>query len=176
MFPDEFSHISVANALPTSWRLETLSISHCRPGVDPAAAANATDQRSRVRRRFQNDDDTQHHSYRYPSEALGSISSPDDLRAGSSRDPTQPHGQGVNEKEGATGEDEDLWQPATGTIFPWSDGSRVCPELRYSKVEFVAILSTLLQRHHVEPRRQAWNVKEAARQRTLAFWAIVSFP
>ncbi|KAI4106119.1 MAG: hypothetical protein LQ339_003116 [Xanthoria mediterranea] len=95
------------------------------------------------------------------------IPSPGNLRAGSSRDPTEPHGQGVNEKEGATGEDEDSWQPAAGTIFPWSDGSRVCPEMRYSEVEFVAILSTLLQQHHVEPRRQAGDGKEAARQRTL---------
>lgn len=39
--------------------------------------------------------------------------------------------------------------------------------MRYSKVEFVAILSTLLKQHHVEPRRQAGDGKEAARQRTL---------
>lgn len=52
---------------------ETLSISHCRPEVDPAAAANATDQRSQVRRPSQNDGYTQHASYPYPSEALGSI-------------------------------------------------------------------------------------------------------
>ncbi|KAL8940112.1 MAG: hypothetical protein Q9216_002993 [Gyalolechia sp. 2 TL-2023] len=63
--------------------------------------------------------------------------------------------------------DEDVHQPAPGTFFPWSDGSRVCPGMRYSKVEFVAILSTLLRQHRVAPRRLKNESEEDARRRVL---------
>lgn len=82
----------------------------------------------------------------------------------SSHNSTQTLGLRGDEKHR---EDEE-WQPEAGTFFPWSDGSKVCPGMRFSKVEFVAVLSTLLRHHHVEPRSHAGENKEDARRRTLS--------
>ncbi|KAL9588475.1 MAG: hypothetical protein Q9203_002715 [Teloschistes exilis] len=64
-------------------------------------------------------------------------------------------------------EKETLREPEPGTFFPWSSGSRVCPGMRYSKVEFVAVLSTLLRQHRVEPASLGGESKEAAQRRVL---------
>lgn len=70
-------------------------------------------------------------------------------------------------KSSGSVEDEVVGWPQPGTFFPWSDGLRVCPGKRYSQVEFVAVLSTLLRRHRVEPVRMAGESKEGARHRVL---------
>ncbi|KAL8730187.1 MAG: hypothetical protein Q9166_004270 [cf. Caloplaca sp. 2 TL-2023] len=72
-------------------------------------------------------------------------------------------------------EGEELRWPEPGTFFPWSDGSRVCPGMRQSKVEFVAVLSTLLRQHHVAPSRLTGEGKEEARRRALSVLADCRF-
>ena len=64
-------------------------------------------------------------------------------------------------------DDETLHSPEPGTFFPWSNGLRVCPGKRYSQVEFVAVLSTLLRRHRVEPAKMEGESMSEARQRVL---------
>lgn len=63
---------------------------------------------------------------------------------------------------------EELRRPEPGTFFPWSDGSRACPGMRYSKVAFVAVLSTLLRQHHVEPRRLVGESRHEACRRVMS--------
>ncbi|KAF2279506.1 cytochrome P450 [Westerdykella ornata] len=44
---------------------------------------------------------------------------------------------------------EDFFTPATDTYFPWSDGPQNCPGLKFSQVEFVAVLLYLLRKHRI---------------------------
>ncbi|KAL9594856.1 MAG: hypothetical protein Q9219_006791 [cf. Caloplaca sp. 3 TL-2023] len=73
----------------------------------------------------------------------------------------------TNESSEPALEGEEFLQPEAGTFFPWSDGPRVCPGMRYTKVEFVAVLSTLLQRHRVQPATLAGESEQAAQARVL---------
>lgn len=46
-------------------------------------------------------------------------------------------------------ESEEILTPRQGTYLPWSDGPQNCPGLKFSQVEFVAVLATLLQNHRL---------------------------
>ncbi|KAK5045471.1 hypothetical protein LTR84_009335 [Exophiala bonariae] len=46
-------------------------------------------------------------------------------------------------------DDEEILTPRQGTYLPWSDGPQNCPGLKFSQVEFVAVLATLLQKHRL---------------------------
>ena len=72
-------------------------------------------------------------------------------------------------------EDETLLTPKRGTFFPWSDGPRVCPGKKYAQVEFVAVLSTLLRMHRVDPVPKPGEGMEDARQRVLDVLADCGF-
>ncbi|OAP61380.1 hypothetical protein AYL99_03583 [Fonsecaea erecta] len=51
----------------------------------------------------------------------------------------------------ATGK-ESIAHPPSGTVFvPWSVGPRVCPGKKFSQVEFVAVISTLLREYRLKP-------------------------
>ena len=55
--------------------------------------------------------------------------------------------------------------PDSKTFFPWSDGPHACPGKRFAQVEFVAVLSTLLRRHSVEPVQMKGEDMAQARTR-----------
>lgn len=47
---------------------------------------------------------------------------------------------------------ETIAQPPTGTPFlAWSVGPRICPGKKFSQVEFVAVIATLLKSYRVKP-------------------------
>lgn len=48
-------------------------------------------------------------------------------------------------------EQEEIFQPPPGTYVPWSLGPRVCPGMKFSKVEFVAVIARLFQQNRVSP-------------------------
>lgn len=53
------------------------------------------------------------------------------------------------------------------TYFPWSGGARVCPGKKFSQVEFVAVISTLLRRFKIEVVPLDGETEEQARVRCL---------
>jgi cytochrome P450 len=58
-----------------------------------------------------------------------------------------------------------LITPAKGTFLPWSGGPRVCPGMKFSQVEFVAVFATLFRSARCEPLRRAGETGEQARKR-----------
>lgn len=44
-------------------------------------------------------------------------------------------------------EREEIFVPAKGTYFPWSDGVQNCPGKKFAQVEFVAVIACLFQAH-----------------------------
>lgn len=64
---------------------------------------------------------------------------------------------------------EALVQPprTKGAFIPWSGGARVCPGKKFSQVEFVAVISTLLRDYQVEVVTQPGESLEQARKRCL---------
>lgn len=44
---------------------------------------------------------------------------------------------------------EELITPPRDTFFPWSDGAQNCPGVKFSQVEFVALLALLMQAHRL---------------------------
>jgi cytochrome P450 len=46
---------------------------------------------------------------------------------------------------------ETLFPPVEGSYVPWAAGPRVCPGKKFSQVEFVAVISSLLRDHRVRP-------------------------
>lgn len=50
----------------------------------------------------------------------------------------------------SNGSTESVFTPPRETYFPWSDGPQNCPGLKFSQVEFVAVLSCLLREHRVK--------------------------
>ncbi|GME45903.1 Cytochrome P450 [Neofusicoccum parvum] len=48
------------------------------------------------------------------------------------------------------GSQESLVTPVKGSFIPWGDGPRVCPGRKFSQVEFVAVVASLLWRGRVE--------------------------
>lgn len=47
--------------------------------------------------------------------------------------------------------EEELVEPPDGSFLGWSEGARNCPAKRFSQVEFVAAVATLLRDWHVNP-------------------------
>ena len=54
---------------------------------------------------------------------------------------------------------------AKGTFLPWSGGPRVCPGMKFSQVEFVAVFATLFRSAKCEPLRKVGETGEQARKR-----------
>ncbi|KAL8652124.1 MAG: hypothetical protein Q9210_002875 [Variospora velana] len=75
---------------------------------------------------------------------------------------------GGDKERAANPKGERLWKPRPGTFFPWSGGPRDCPGMRYSKVEFVAVLGTLLRQHRVEPRKLAGESEHESYRRVMS--------
>jgi cytochrome P450 len=49
---------------------------------------------------------------------------------------------------------ESLLTPRRNTYMPWSDGPQNCPGIKFSQVEFVAIMACLLLRHRIDGIRE----------------------
>jgi cytochrome P450 len=64
--------------------------------------------------------------------------------------------------DAATGE---LLTPAKGTFLPWSGGPRVCPGMKFSQVEFVAVFATMFRSARCEALRGEGETGEQARAR-----------
>lgn len=62
---------------------------------------------------------------------------------------------------------ESILEPRKGIFMPWSDGPRACPGKKFSQVEFVAVIITLLRDHRVRPTVMGEEKEEDARQRIL---------
>lgn len=60
---------------------------------------------------------------------------------------------------------EELISPRPGTYLGWSEGARDCPGKKFSQVEFVATMATLLKEWRVDPIQQQGESPEAARRR-----------
>lgn len=65
-------------------------------------------------------------------------------------------------------EREELFVPAKGIYFPWSDGVQNCPRKKFSQVEFVAVIACLLQAHRTRLFGTVTEDLEASRKRILA--------
>ena len=46
---------------------------------------------------------------------------------------------------------EELIEPRKGSFLPWADGPRNCPGMKFSQVEFVAVIATLFEQNMVYP-------------------------
>jgi cytochrome P450 len=55
--------------------------------------------------------------------------------------------------------------PAKGTFLPWSGGPRVCPGMKFSQVEFVAVFATLFRSAKCSPLRRDGETSEQTRNR-----------
>lgn len=62
---------------------------------------------------------------------------------------------------------EDLVNPQKGTFLGWSEGARDCPARKFSQVEFVATIATLLRDWKVEPVPLDGESLDDARRRVL---------
>lgn len=62
---------------------------------------------------------------------------------------------------------ENLINPQKGTFLGWSEGARDCPARKFSQVEFVATIATLLRDWKVEPVPLDGESLEDARRRVL---------
>lgn len=61
---------------------------------------------------------------------------------------------------------EIIAQPPNGVSFlAWSVGPRICPGKKFSQVEFVAVISTLLKSYRVEPMFIEGKMKSAQQAR-----------
>jgi len=62
-------------------------------------------------------------------------------------------------------ENEQLFEPAKGTYFPWSYGVHTCPGKKFAQVELTAALAALVRFHRVRPLNdEAVNVYEARKK------------
>jgi len=52
--------------------------------------------------------------------------------------------------------------PLPGTYMAWSMGPRVCPGKKFAQVEFVAVISKLLQKHRIRPVVEAGETMDMA--------------
>ncbi|KAF2470382.1 cytochrome P450 monooxygenase [Lindgomyces ingoldianus] len=62
---------------------------------------------------------------------------------------------------------ESLITPLRDTYFPWSDGPQNCPGLKFSQVEFVAVLASLMCHHLLTIVREDGETKKQARERAV---------
>ncbi|KAF1850415.1 cytochrome P450 [Cucurbitaria berberidis CBS 394.84] len=64
--------------------------------------------------------------------------------------------------------EESLITPPRDTYFPWSDGPQNCPGVKFSQVEFAAVLALLMRNHQLTIVRQSGETEQQARRRVLA--------
>ncbi|KAF2846612.1 cytochrome P450 [Plenodomus tracheiphilus IPT5] len=60
---------------------------------------------------------------------------------------------------------EALITPPRDTYFPWSDGPQNCPGVKFSQVEFVAVLALLTREHRMTIVKEEGESEEKARKR-----------
>jgi cytochrome P450 len=60
---------------------------------------------------------------------------------------------------------EALITPARNTYFPWSDGPQNCPGLKFSQVEFVAVVACVIHQHRLKIKRENGESEEQAHMR-----------
>ncbi|KAI3394858.1 hypothetical protein diail_2145 [Diaporthe ilicicola] len=102
---------------------------------------------------------------------------------------TSPNSADINDDEeqtnktGAMLDTEEVAPPpvAKESFFPWSLGARNCPGKKFAQVEFVAVMSSVLRSHKLEPvaldgespedtRRRVWNwTRESKAEITINF-------
>ncbi|KAF2870624.1 cytochrome P450 [Massariosphaeria phaeospora] len=70
-------------------------------------------------------------------------------------------------KGGEETQPETLITPAKATYFPWSDGPQNCPGVRFSQVEFVAVLACLLRKHRLQAQTLPGESGEKLRERIM---------
>ncbi|KAI0402397.1 cytochrome P450 [Xylaria palmicola] len=75
----------------------------------------------------------------------------------------------INTTEPTTAEhdSEQLISPQRGTFLGWSEGSRDCPGRKFSQVEFVATIATLVRDWRFDPATGPGETIDDARQRVL---------
>ena len=93
---------------------------------------------------------------------------PDPLVWRPSRWISSPGNKGTNSNLAAQLECEELFVPAKGTYFPWSDGLQNCPGKKFAQVEFVAVIACLLQQHRTRLLCKEKEDLAAVRRRILA--------
>lgn len=71
---------------------------------------------------------------------------------------------------GPDGPIETIVTPARNTFFAWSDGPQSCVGMKFSQVEFVAVLACLFQRHDVQAVKKPG---ETDRQMEMRIQAVV---
>jgi cytochrome P450 len=64
-------------------------------------------------------------------------------------------------------EEETLFRPRPGTYLPWSDGPQNCPGLKFSQVEYVAVISAMLLRHRLSVVPEAGENAEETKRRAI---------
>jgi len=62
---------------------------------------------------------------------------------------------------------EELFIPPQGTYFSWSDGPQNCLGLKFSQVEYVAVLSSIFRRHRISIVLEQGESDEQGRKRAL---------
>lgn len=60
---------------------------------------------------------------------------------------------------------ETLITPSRDTYFPWSDGPHNCPGVKFSQVEFVAVLAFIIRQHQLTIMQEDGETEEEARMR-----------
>lgn len=55
---------------------------------------------------------------------------------------------------------ERLFEPPKGTFYPWSDGPQICLGVKFSQVEFVAVMAALLKETRLEVVREEGETNE----------------
>jgi cytochrome P450 len=65
---------------------------------------------------------------------------------------------------GSTGQEE-LVKPKNKAYYPWSDGPQNCPGVKFSQVEFVAVLALLMHSHSMVIAKEVSESEEEAKQR-----------
>ncbi|KAF2188427.1 cytochrome P450 monooxygenase [Zopfia rhizophila CBS 207.26] len=63
--------------------------------------------------------------------------------------------------------EESVYTPPEGTYYPWSDGPQICLGVRFSQVEFVAILACLLRDHRVSVVSDGTETEEVITARVI---------
>ncbi|KAF2877804.1 cytochrome P450 [Massariosphaeria phaeospora] len=61
---------------------------------------------------------------------------------------------------------ESVYTPERDTYFPWSDGPQNCPGMKFSQVEFVAVLAMLLRDHRLKVEANDGESPEEVLERT----------
>ncbi|KAJ5701492.1 cytochrome P450 [Penicillium malachiteum] len=60
---------------------------------------------------------------------------------------------------------EQLVTPLPNTYFPWSDGPQNCPGVKFSQVEFVAVMGMLLKNHRIHAIAASGETEEQLRNK-----------